>query len=75
MGDNWRDIQGRFEIGHGDTCGGKRTPEYRAWQAMRDRCHNSMHPRYAYYGARGITVCNEWADYPTGAPCHYKPDR
>jgi len=26
------------------------------------RCHHSGHPQYVYYGARGITVCQEWRD-------------
>ncbi len=24
------------------------------------RCHNPKHPSYKDYGARGITVCDEW---------------
>lgn len=34
-----------------------RTPLYRAWEAMRDRCRRK--PRYV---ERGITVCQQWAD-------------
>jgi len=29
---------------------------------MRDRCANRENP---YYGGKGITVCADWADYPT----------
>lgn len=36
------------------------TPEYRAWRSMLQRCCNSKHPRYAYYGGRGVTVCDRW---------------
>lgn len=36
---------------------------YRIWQAMRDRTGNSRASRFAYYGGRGITVCDEWADF------------
>ena len=41
---------------------GKRvaSPEYRAWQAMKNRCHNPRAPDYRYYGARGVAVCDEW---------------
>jgi hypothetical protein len=35
-------------------------PEYRAWAAMKSRCSNPKHPRWKYYGARGITVCERW---------------
>lgn len=36
------------------------TPEYAAWQAIKARCLNANHPAYQYYGARGITVCEQW---------------
>ena len=38
------------------------TPEYRAWQHMKDRCYNTKGKNYPYYGARGITVCKAWKD-------------
>lgn len=37
-----------------------RTSEYRAWQMMRQRCHNPDNQAYPSYGARGITVCDRW---------------
>jgi len=40
--------------------GRRRTPEYRAWQNMKDRCTNPHNKEYANYGGRGITVCPEW---------------
>lgn len=44
---------------------GKRltTPEYRAWQAMRNRCLNPNTPDYSYYGGRGIAICKRWGTY------------
>lgn len=36
---------------------------YPVWYAMRQRCLNPSDAHYHYYGARGITVCDEWADY------------
>jgi hypothetical protein len=42
------------------------TPEYYAWRNMRDRCRNRANPSWPHYGARGITVCDRWAeDYDT----------
>jgi hypothetical protein len=34
--------------------------EYRAWANMKSRCNNRNHPRYYYYGGRGIKVCERW---------------
>jgi hypothetical protein len=36
------------------------TPEYMAWGNMKARCTNPSHPRWKDYGARGVTVCDEW---------------
>lgn len=33
---------------------------YFIWQAMKQRCYNTKHRVYKYYGARGISVCDEW---------------
>lgn len=35
-------------------------PLYRAWNMMRERCHNPRCSSYRYYGAKGITVCDSW---------------
>lgn len=43
---------------HGET----RHPLFKLWFGMLQRCGNPDHPAYSYYGARGITVCPEWAD-------------
>lgn len=39
-----------------------RTPEYRAWTALKNRCSNPTNPAYRWYGGRGISVCQRWAD-------------
>jgi len=41
----------------------QRARVYRVWAAMRDRCRNPNHPRFAAYGGRGLTVCPEWDDF------------
>lgn len=38
----------------------RRTPEYRAWAAMKQRCFNEGGPAYKNWGGRGIKVCDEW---------------
>lgn len=45
---------------HGHTVNGRGTPEYKSWEAMRQRCFNPNDKRYAIYGGRGITVCDRW---------------
>jgi len=48
---------------HGKNKHGKiDTKEYRAWVDMKQRCHNPNNPRFKDYGARGIAVCERWAD-------------
>ena len=37
-----------------------RRREYGTWSAMKQRCFNSNSSVYAYYGGRGITVCERW---------------
>ena len=35
---------------------------YQTWYDMVKRCNNPKSSAYKYYGARGITVCEEWLD-------------
>jgi hypothetical protein len=46
---------------HGHSDGSDRI--YRIWHAMRSRCLNPKAANYRYYGARGITICQEWGEY------------
>lgn len=34
--------------------------EYKVWLGMKHRCKNPTATGYAYYGARGIRVCERW---------------
>ena len=36
------------------------TPEWNSWAGMNGRCHTPTDRKYALYGGRGITVCDEW---------------
>ena len=47
-------------VKHGDARGSKVTPEYRAWNQMLTRCYNPNHKSFAYYGGRGVEVCERW---------------
>ena len=45
------------------THGLARTPEYKVWDHMRQRCENPKHKGFANYGARGIRVCERWRKF------------
>ena len=30
---------------------------------MRERCNNSNHPAFQWYGGKGIRVCEQWSTY------------
>lgn len=38
---------------------------------MKERCYNFKSPRYKYYGARNIKMCNEWVDKENGLMSFY----
>ena len=42
--------------------GRKGTRLYSIYRGMITRCYNSNTPNYKRYGARGITMCDEWKD-------------
>lgn len=41
---------------------GTHVSEFNVWTAMRNRCQNPDHPRYDYYGGRGIKICSRWLE-------------
>jgi len=40
-----------------------RTPEYKVWSSMLNRCRNPNSPAYPRYGKRGIKVCKRWTKF------------
>ncbi len=42
------------------THGMSRTPTYKSWRSMIDRCSNLKTSGYEDYGGRGIIVCEQW---------------
>lgn len=42
------------------THGGTGTPLHRCWGRMVQVCENKNHPKFKFYGAKGIVVCAEW---------------
>lgn len=49
------------------THGERQTRLYNIWNLMHQRCENTNNHTYARYGARGITICDEWSAYPAFA--------
>lgn len=45
---------------HGDACQRARTPEWRIWRGMRQRCRDVSEKNY---GGRGIRVCERWESF------------
>ena len=46
----------------GNTHGLSHNQFYQTWYDMKYRCYNTKRRDYKHYGARGITVCEEWLD-------------
>lgn len=46
------------------THGGSGSRLHRIWKGLFTRCNNKNHYSYRNYGARGITICPEWATFP-----------
>jgi hypothetical protein len=40
--------------------GMSRSPEYRVWATMRNRCNDPTATEYERYGGKGIAVCDRW---------------
>ena len=36
---------------------------YNVWMSIKGRCNCKTSTSYKWYGARGITICDEWLDY------------
>lgn len=52
-----RDLITKRNTTHGES---NKTPEYRTWRGMLERCDNPQHNHYLQYGGRGIRICKEW---------------
>lgn len=44
------------------THGLSKTRLYKVWAGIKSRCYNPNNDNYKYYGALGITMCDEWRD-------------
>lgn len=51
------------KIRHGHTVGGRKSPTYGSWLAMKSRCHNPHDEGYKLYSGKGIKVCKRWMKF------------
>lgn len=49
----------RYMYKHGET-GLTKTPEYKAWSSIMERCTNPLHKSWVSYGGRGIRIAPAW---------------
>ncbi|MBT1154336.1 hypothetical protein J1C56_01890 [Aminobacter anthyllidis] len=52
--------------------GDTKKPEYRVYRQMLDRCYLETAPNYAWYGGKGVAVCDRWrrgTNEQTGFQC------
>lgn len=47
-------------IKHAGAIRGKETPLYKIWRGIKSRCYTKSDSAYENYGAKGITMCDEW---------------
>jgi hypothetical protein len=39
------------------------SPEYNSWRCMMARCFNPRVPNFKWYGAQGVSVCEDWLSF------------
>lgn len=44
------------------THGKSKTRLYKVWAGIKSRCNNALTDNYKYYGEKGISICDEWAN-------------
>lgn len=65
-------VSSKLKEGHVKSCGCLKNKHgfsrcnnrlYSIWVGMHNRCENPTNKDYINYGARGISVCEEWSDF------------
>lgn len=56
-------VRAKAATKHGHTSHNWRSPTYRSWDHMQQRCGSPKASEYQWYGGRGIRVCERWSDF------------
>lgn len=48
---------------HGHNTLAVKSPTWRSWRAMHQRCRQASHRSFPDYGGRGITICARWSSF------------
>ena len=64
LADLCRACAGKARRTHGLSAGGELHPIYRLFNGIKARCYSPSASNYAYYGGRGIAMCQEWLADP-----------
>jgi hypothetical protein len=77
-----RAMRERGNVKHGGIIGGHKMREYGIWRSMKSRCYVRSSSNFKFYGAVGVTICEQWReDFPAFlrdmGPCpqNYSIDR
>lgn len=57
-----KELGKRKNLSHGGAKVGKHDRLYCVWNDMKQRTTNPKNTSYKYYGAEGVTVCDEWME-------------
>lgn len=52
------ELKANLKHGHAN-----KSPTYRTWKEMRQRCMNPKSDKWQWYGGRGISICQRWDSY------------
>lgn len=50
---------------HGHRSAKNTHPLYKVYRGILNRCYNENDPNYRFYGAKGVTICNDWRNDPS----------
>lgn len=59
----WQRERVKAQAIHNETRRGLKTPEYRLFADIHQRCGNPNNPSWKHYGGRGIRVCERWNSF------------